>query len=200
MPPPDQHLKLTVPSPWVTRFAALIPAGGRVLDVACGGGRHARWLLDRGFALTLVDRDTEYVQDLSGRAEIVTADLEDGAPWPFAGRRFDAVVVTNYLYRPRLPDIAAAVADGGVLLYETFMVGNERYARPRNPDHLLRPGELLEAVAGHGLQVVAFTQGIQPSASGTGLGVVQSLCAVRTDQPVALPSFVGGAPVTGSPN
>jgi SAM-dependent methyltransferase len=186
MPPPDVHLKMTVPSPWVTRFAALIRPGGRVLDVACGGGRHARWLLERGFALTLVDRDTEYVADLADRAEIVTADLEDGSPWPFAGRAFDAVVVTNYLNRPRLPDIIANVGSGGVLICQTFMVGHERFARPRHPDHLLRSGEFLTAV-GDGLQVVAFEQGLQPMPSGRGEGVVQSLCAVSGDQPVALP-------------
>ncbi|MBB4285792.1 class I SAM-dependent methyltransferase [Roseospira goensis] len=200
MPPPAVHLALTVPSPWITRFAALIRPGGHVLDVACGGGRHARWLLDRGFRLTLVDRDVDYVADLADRAEIVAADLEDGTPWPFAGRTFDAVVVTNYLFRPLWPALTEAVAAGGVLLYETFMIGNERFARPRNPDHLLRPGELLDAVAGR-LQVVAFAQGITPTPSGRGQGVTQSLCAVRSDQPVALPPVPAAeAPETGSPN
>lgn len=206
MPPPEVHLKLTVPAPWITRFAALIRPGGTVLDVACGGGRHARWLLERGFALTLMDRDTDYVADLAGRAEIVTADLEDGTPWPLAGRRFDAVVVTNYLHRPLFGALVNAVAPGGVLLYQTFMLGNERFARPRNPDHLLRPGELLEAVAGRGLQVVAFQQGQQPTDSGRGQAVVQALCACRTDQPVTvpppapIPGPAPGPPVTGSPN
>ncbi|MQX35099.1 class I SAM-dependent methyltransferase [Roseospira navarrensis] len=206
MPPPEVHLKLTVPAPWITRFAALIRPGGAVLDVACGGGRHARWLVARGFALTLVDRDTDAVADLADRAEIVTADLEDGAPWPFAGRTFDAVMVTNYLHRPLFGPLVDAVAPGGVLLYQTFMLGNERFARPRNPDHLLRPGELLEAIAGRGLQVVAFQQGQQVSDSGQGQAVVQALCACRTDQPVALPPTdpptepSPGPPVTGSPN
>lgn len=199
MPPPAVHLRLTAPSPWITRFAALIRPGGTVLDVACGGGRHARWLLDQGFRLVLVDRDTAHVRDLAGRAEIVTADLEDGSPWPFADRTFDAVVVTNYLYRPRLPALFAAPApEGGVLLYQTFMVGQERIARPRNPDHLLQPGELLAAVTGR-LQVVAFEQGILAEPRATGPGVVQRICAVRSDQPVALPG-AGGAPDTGSPN
>jgi len=187
MPPPEVHLKLTVPSPWVRRFSALIQPGGTVLDVACGGGRHTRWLLDQGFAVIGVDRDTEYVRDLADRAEIVTADLEDGSPWPFAGRHFEAVVVTNYLYRPRLPDIVASVGNGGVLLYQTFMLGNERFSRPRAPDHLLQPGELLDVLKGSLFQVVAFEQGIQPTASGTGMAVVQSLCAARGDQPVAVP-------------
>ena len=182
MPAPEVHLKLSRPSPWVTRFAALIPAGGRVLDVACGGGRHARWLLDRGFAVTAIDKDTAFVADLADRAEIVTADLEDGSPWPFGGRTFDAVVVTNYLHRPLFPDLIAALAPGAPLIYETFMLGNERYARPRNPDHLLRPDELLERV--DGLQVVAFEAGYQDIPRPS---VAQRVCAVNTAEPVALP-------------
>ena len=182
MPPPAAHLAITRPSPWITRHAGLIRPGGTVLDVACGGGRHARWLLARGHALTVVDRETDPVADLAARVEILTADLEDGSPWPLAERCFDAVVVTNYLYRPRLKDIIAAVAPGGVLLYETFMQGHERFARPRNPDHLLAPGELLTAVAGR-LQVVAFAQGLRTAGAGHKAGVTQSLCAARTDQP-----------------
>ncbi|MBB4267888.1 class I SAM-dependent methyltransferase [Roseospira visakhapatnamensis] len=207
MPPPRVHLALTEPAPWITRFAALIRPGGTVLDVACGGGRHARWLLDRGFHLTLVDRDTTAVADLADRADVIAADLEDGTPWPLAGRRFDAVVVTNYLFRPLLSRLVESVAPGGVLLYQTFAVGNERWSRPRDPDHLLRPGELLTAVAGR-LQVVAFEQGIVQRPGRDRPAVVQSLCAAATDQPLAVPpslpaaapASVGGAPVTGSPN
>jgi len=187
MPPPRVHLSITSASPWVCRHAGLIRPAGTVLDVACGGGRHARWLLARGHALTLVDRDTEYVADLADRTEIITADLEDGSPWPLRERTFDAVVVTNYLYRPRLGDMIDAVAPGGVLLYETFMQGHERFARPRNPDHLLAPGELLDAIAGR-LQVVAFMQGLRPAQGAHKAGVVQSLCAARTEAPVTLPT------------
>ena len=145
------------PSAWVTRFGVDVAAGGRVLDVACGGGRHARWFVARGHAVTAVDRDLTGVADLADdpRVEFVERDLEDGSPWPFAGREFAAVVVTNYLYRPLLADLVASVAENGWLLYETFAVGNERYGRPTNPDFLLRPGELLDAVRGV-LRVVAY--------------------------------------------
>jgi SAM-dependent methyltransferase len=145
------------PSAWVTRFGVAVPEGGRVLDVACGGGRHTRWFAARGHAVTAVDRDLAGVADLAhdDQVELVQQDLEDGSSWPFAGREFEAVVVTNYLYRPRLADIVAGVAAGGWLLYETFAAGNERYGRPTNPDFLLRPGELLDVVRG-ALRVVAY--------------------------------------------
>jgi SAM-dependent methyltransferase len=144
-------------SRWVSRFADLVPAGGRVLDVACGGGRHARSFLQRGHPVTVVDRDTSGVADLGDdpNVEIVESDLEAGEPWPFAGRVFEGVVVTNYLWRPILADIVASVAPGGVLLYETFARGNEQFGHPRNPDFLLEPGELLEAVRGE-LRVAAY--------------------------------------------
>jgi SAM-dependent methyltransferase len=147
-----------VASAWVQRWSHLVPAGARVLDVACGSGRHVRWFAARGCVVTGVDRDAATTQPLNDVAEIVSADIEAG-PWPFAERRFDAVVVTNYLWRPRLPDIVASVAPGGVLIYETFAIGNETVGKPSNPDFLLRPGELLQAV--HGLRVVAFEDGFE---------------------------------------
>lgn len=145
------------PSDWVMRFAGLVPAGGQVLDLACGAGRHVRLFLGRGHPVTAVDRDLAGLADIAGdpRLEALAADLEGGADWPLAERRFAGVVVTNYLHRPILARIVAAVAPGGALLYETFAVGNERFGRPRNPDFLLRPGELLEAVRGQ-LEVVAY--------------------------------------------
>ena len=145
------------PSPWVMRFAHLISRGGTVLDVACGSGRHLRWLAARGFRVCGVDRDAEALSASQGAGELIVADLEAG-PWPLGERRFDAVVVTNYLWRDKLPRVVAAVAPGGVLLYETFAVGNERYGRPSNPAFLLRPGELLEAT--RGLHVVAYEDGV----------------------------------------
>jgi SAM-dependent methyltransferase len=143
-------------SRWVARFADLVPAGGRVLDVACGGGRHARFFLQRGHPVTVVDRDVSGVADLGEdpNVEILEFDLEADS-WPFAGRAFDGVVVTNYLWRPILPDIVASVAPGGVLLYETFARGQERFGHPHNPDYLLEPGELLDAVRGE-LRVAAY--------------------------------------------
>lgn len=144
------------PSPWILRWAHLLPAGGTVLDVACGSGRHLRWLAGQGFRLTGVDRDAAAVEPLRALGRIVVADIE-GDTWPFAGERFDAVVVTNYLWRARLADIVAAVAPGGVLLYETFAAGNETVGKPSRPDFLLRPGELLQAA--QGLRVVAYEDG-----------------------------------------
>ena len=139
------------------RFVPLIPAGGRVLDLAAGGRRHTKLLLDMGSSVEAVDRDPGALQPLAGlRCTVRAIDLETGAPWPL-GDGYDGIVVTNYLHRPLLPAIAAALGDGGVLIYETFMVGNERFGRPRNPEFLLRPGELFAACSG--LTIVAFEQG-----------------------------------------
>jgi SAM-dependent methyltransferase len=141
----DAHPHLETPSAWVRRWAERIPAGGRVIDLACGSGRHARWLAARGHPVEAVDRDPALLAALRGVAGVTPrcADLEAG-PWPYSGQHFAAIVVVNYLHRPLFPHILAAVADGGVLIYETFAEGNERFGRPRNPDFLLRHGELLD--------------------------------------------------------
>jgi SAM-dependent methyltransferase len=141
-------------SPWVERFADLVPAGTPVLDVAAGDGRHSRFIAARKHPVTAIDRDTAALRGAAG-VEAVAADLENGNPWPLGARRFGGVIVTNYLHRPILPAIVAAVAPGGALLYETFAVGNERFGRPSNPDFLLHPGELLETVRGR-LRVIAY--------------------------------------------
>jgi len=152
----------------------LVRAGGHVLDLAAGEGRHTRLLLAALHAVRAVDRATAGLMPLAGpRCEVTQVDLETGAPWPLGGG-YDGIVVTNYLYRPLLPDIVGALAAGGVLIYETFALGNERFGRPRNPDFLLRPGELLEVCAG--LTVVAFEQGeiAEPRPA-----VIQRIAAVR---------------------
>ena len=150
------HQEPRSPSAWVCRFAPLIRAGGSVLDVACGGGRHARYLAGLGLRVEAVDRDPEALRGLVDVAGVTTraADLENGR-WPYAGRQFDAIVVTNYLHRPLFPHLLGGLAAHGVLLYETFATGNERYGRPTRPDFLLNPGELLEFARGR-LRVVAY--------------------------------------------
>jgi SAM-dependent methyltransferase len=176
MPP---HGGLT-PSPWVQRWSALVPAGASVLDVACGSGRHVNWFVARGFRVTGVDRDAAAVEPLRGSAEVIVADIENG-PWPLAGRTFDAVVVTNYLWRPLLPLIVASVAPGGVLMYETFAQGNETVGKPSRPDFLLRPGELLAAAGG--LRAIGYEDGFLSGPDR----YVQRLAAVRetASSPVA---------------
>jgi len=131
--------------------------GSHVLDLACGAGRHARLFLERGCRVLAVDRDVSALADLRNNPhlEALEIDLERGSDYPLAGRLFDAVVVVNYLHRPQLADLVNSVAPGGLLLYETFAAGNERFGRPRNPDFLLRPGELLDAVRGR-LRVLAY--------------------------------------------
>jgi SAM-dependent methyltransferase len=147
---------MAAPSDWIQRWAGLIVPGGTVLDLACGSGRHLRWLASQGLRVTGVDRNAEALAPLAGLGELIVADLESDT-WPLAGRRFDAVVVTNYLWRPRFDDLLALVADDGVLLYETFADGHEALGRPSRPEFLLRRGELLARCAG--LHVVAFEAG-----------------------------------------
>ncbi len=145
------------PSPWVMRFSWIIPSGGRVLDLACGNGRHTRLLLEQGYRVTAVDRDLKGIGDLGAfdGLERLEADLEDGSPYPLAGRQFEGIVVTNYLNRPLFPALLAGLAPAGGLIYETFALGNERFGRPSNPDYLLRPGELIETITGH-LRILAY--------------------------------------------
>jgi SAM-dependent methyltransferase len=137
-----------------------VTPGGSVLDLAAGGGRHTRYFKDLGYEVTALDRDVSDLQELGGRGvEIIAADLEDGSPWPLGMRTFDGIVVSNYLHRPLFPHLAGALAAGGVLIYETFGIGNERFGKPSNPNFLLRPGELLEFAAAHGLQLLAYACG-----------------------------------------
>lgn len=170
----DPHT-LAAPSPWVARWAAELPAGASVLDVACGSGRHARWLAGRGLQVTGIDRDAAALSGLAGIAQTIVADIE-GNPWPLpAGATFDAVVVTNYLHRPLWPRLLASVAPGGRLIYETFAIGNETVGKPSNPAFLLAPGELLDAVRGQ-LRVIGYEDGFLVAPREA---YVQRVCAVR---------------------
>ena len=152
-PAADTHLKLP-PSNWVRRFADMIPKNGSVLDVACGAGRHSRLLAAMGFNVTAVDRDVTAFVDPPDNVALIQADLEIH-PWPFDQREFAGVIVTNYLHRPLLPLIVAAVTRGGMLIYETFAVGNEKFGRPSRAEFLLQPGELLNT-AHDQLEVIAY--------------------------------------------
>lgn len=164
------------PSPWVCRWAHLIRRGGTVLDVACGSGRHVRWLAERGWRLTALDRDALAVQSLRDFAEVCVADIE-GAAWPLPGRRFDALVITNYLWRPLWPALLESLNPGGVLIHETFADGNQFVGKPSRADFLLQHGELLQVA--QGLHVVAYEDGFldQPARH------VQRIAAASPRQP-----------------
>ena len=146
----------TSPSPWVVRWAHLLRPGSTVLDVACGRGRHVRWLAERGLQVTGVDRDAAALEPLRAVAEVIVADIETGE-WPCAGRRFDAVLVTNYLWRPLGPTLLDCVVPGGLYIHETFAAGNETVGRPSRADFLLKPGELLSNCADW--RVIAYEDG-----------------------------------------
>jgi SAM-dependent methyltransferase len=152
------------PSSWLLRHAGLLPAGARVLDVACGTGRNLRWLVAQGLVVTGVDRDAAALESLAGvTAKLHLADIEN-APWPLPAQQFDAVLVANYLWRPLWPQLLAAVAPGGVFIMETFAHGQQQIGKPSRPDFLLQPGELLRVCAG--LRVVAFEDGFEAGAAG----------------------------------
>lgn len=173
------------PSTWVVRFSPLIDENGPVLDLACGSGRHTRFMADGGHPVVALDRDAKALQPLKTLTgiDIIEADLENGNPWPLEGRQFAGIIVTNYLHRPLFPAIIDAVADDGILIYETFALGNEAFGKPSNPDFLLRPGELLEVVLG-GLRVVAFEEGMIAAPRPA---VVQRICAVKRGTTAAVP-------------
>ena len=170
-------------SHWVQRWSHLVRPQGVVLDVACGRGRHAHWFYQRNHALVLVDISQEAIDSIaktiplpSSKCEAVVTDIENG-PWPFTGRQFDAVVVTNYLWRALMPKLLASLAPGGVLIYETFTQGNETVGKPSRPDFLLRTGELLEVCSD--LRIVAFEDGFHAGTEGQSPRFVQRITAVR---------------------
>lgn len=163
-------------SPWVKRFAHLIPKSGLVLDLACGSGRHARYLANLDLSVTAVDQDIRLIKSVHS-AQITPEqwDLELEA-WPLEGRLFDGIVVTNYLYRPHLDRLPQMLNSGGVLIYETFAQGNEAFGKPSNPNFLLKTGELLALTVRHGLKVIAYEDIYQDSPKPA---MMQRICAVK---------------------
>lgn len=172
------------PSPWILRFAALIPPDGAILDIAAGHGRHTAALRALGFNVVAVDVDVSGLGDLADDpgVTVMARDLEQG-DWPFAPKSFAGIVVANYLHRPHFPRYVEALADDGVLIIETFGAGNEKLGRPRNPEFLLKPGELYDAFAG-ALHVVAYEHGAETAPRPA---VRQRICAVKSAPPILLP-------------
>ncbi|WP_162888619.1 bifunctional 2-polyprenyl-6-hydroxyphenol methylase/3-demethylubiquinol 3-O-methyltransferase UbiG [Dechloromonas sp. HYN0024] len=169
--------RMIPPSPWVVRHCGLIAPGGAVLDLACGNGRHARLMAGLGFAVTAVDRDGEAILSLHEVPGLVARQVDlENAEWPLTGQTFAGIVVTNYLWRPRLPDLLGMLAPRGVLIYETFMRGNEAYGKPSSPAFLLSPGELREVTQAAGLREIAFEEGYTDSPKPA---MRQAICAVR---------------------
>lgn len=167
------------PSSWIVRFLKGAPTGSRALDIACGSGRHISAARAAGLQVVGVDRDISSASlTFAGDSAValMEKDLENGSPWPFQPAAFGAVIVANYLWRPLFPKIIETVGSQGVLIYETFAIGNERFGKPSNPDFLLRPGEILEAVSGS-LIPIAYEH-VQLSGPDR---IVQRLCAVQTD-------------------
>jgi SAM-dependent methyltransferase len=187
--PPPLHA-VAPPSDWIVRWTPLLPPGAQVLDVACGHGRHVHWLAAAGHSIMAIDRDAALLVPLAGLATTLLADLETD-PWPLPGCTFDAVVVTNYLWRALFPALKAAVAPGGLLIYETFAQAHAALGRPRRPEFLLRPGELLDllrdgdgrsstaASPSEGWHVIAFEEGRLPARGEVPEREVQRIVARR---------------------
>lgn len=176
-------------SPWVRRFAAAIPMGGRVLDLACGAGRHTIFLESLGHAILAIDRDVSLIMPLqSASIQVEEIDLE-GSNWPLVGQHFSGIVVTNYLYRPFMDELPQMLCEGGVLIYETFSAGNAQFGKPSNPDFLLKPGELLALAQRSGLKVIAYEDIYLDHPKPA---MVQRICAVKGHLKGCIPLQFGG--------
>ena len=164
-----------LPSAWVQRCSDLLKPCSTILDLACGSGRHTHYLAGKGHHVTALDKNPEALWKISSSIGIrpYEFDLESG-PWPFSERKFDAIVVTNYLYRPILQNIVDALSPSGILIYETFMSGNEQFGRPSNPDFLLMPNELINLVH-EKLQVLLYEAG---RVNDPKPALIQRICAV----------------------
>ena len=176
-------------SPWVRRFAPVIPKGGLILDLACGAGRHTVLLASLGHQILAVDRDISMMETLKS-ALIQTLELDlEGSEWPLLKQEFSAIVVTNYLYRPFLDELPKMLCEGGVLIYETFAEGNAQFGKPSNPNFLLKPGELLALAQRSGLKVIAYEDICldQPKPA-----MVQRICAVKGHLKGCIPLQFGG--------
>jgi SAM-dependent methyltransferase len=175
-----QHTSQTA-SRWMIKHATLVPPGANLLDVACGYGRHAKFFAARGVAVTAVDRDANALELLRGTDNVVCEwrDLEaSDSPWPYPANSFDAVLVCNYLWRPTLDALLSTLKMGGLLLYETFMVGNERYGKPSCTDFLLRSNELIERTR-DSFRVLAYEEGEQRATTGEVIAVKAQIAAIR---------------------
>ena len=176
------HHDLSAPSDWIVRFAPLIKPQAKILDIATGSGRHALWLADQGYQITAIDRDLSGLkayldadQQRTTNIELIEADLETDTVWPLGKRQFDAIIITNYLHRPLFPAIRNVMTSSGVLLYETFALGNEAYGRPSNPDFLLKPGELIKTVRAN-FDILGFEHGLRRIPSPA---IIQRVAAVK---------------------
>ena len=164
------------PSRWLQKYSSLMPNSGPILDVAAGSGRHTVYLLDKGHIVVSIDRDVSRLAYLKNpHLSVAQVDLEVPHSWPFKSGAFAGIIVTNYLHRPLFPRIIDALAAGGLLVYETFSQGNEKFGKPSNPDYLLEPGELLRVTLDH-LHVIAYEDLTvhQPKSART-----QRICAAR---------------------
>ena len=173
---PNSHDSIVKPSSWVVHFAPLIPKGALALDLACGAGRHSHLLANLGHSVLAVDQDISAIQAIHSSAISPKCFNLEEDTWPLSGSKFGGIVVTNYLYRPHLDRLPELLEEGGILIYETFAQGNEKFGKPSNPNFLLNPGELLAFAVRHSLKVLAYEDIYLDEPKPA---MVQRICAVK---------------------